>query len=532
MFISAKPAARQRFSAQRSARACAALLALVGTAAGADTLSEIYLQARANDPIFGAATATAAAGREKEYQARAGLLPTVTASATIQRDLEHASYIDGKRRIYSNRPWNVTVNQPLFRLANMRAYDQGVLQSQLADQQLRLAEQDLLLRVAKAYFDVLQAQDALAAMTAQRDAFAQQLAQSKRSFDVGLSSITDLNESQARNDLGIAQEIGARNDLEVKRRTLEKLIGRELPPLAAVDPEAGVNVVGDSQAERLVERAPSDSLQVAAGETAEQVAKLEIDRQHASRAPTIDLVLNANERNSTAYVSPGNSRNYTAGLEIQIPVFQGGAVDSRTREAVANLERTRRAAERPRPGQARRAPGLPRRAVGCGALQLAAPGPGLGRDPGQVDDARLRGRHAHAGRRAERPATALRHPQGPVRRPLPDADGRPAAQGRRRGAERGGPARPGRADGAPHHALTPPRPRVFPAGAVFRAPWAPANVRVTLLPIPCPRCLPRRPPPLPTPGRPWPAPAPATSSPRPGWPCSARPCCRRAPAWC
>ncbi|MCE4539752.1 TolC family outer membrane protein [Pelomonas sp. P7] len=335
MFIPALPAARH------PSRACAALLALASAAAGADTLSEIYLQARANDPIFGAATATAAAGREKEFQARAGLLPTVTASATIQRDLEHSNYIDGKRRIYSNRPWNVTLNQPLFRLANMRGYEQGVLQSQLADQQLRLAEQDLLLRVAKAYFDVLQAQDALAAMTAQRDAFAQQLAQSKRSFDVGLSSITDLNEAQARNDLGVAQEIGARNDLEVKRRTLEKLIGRELPPLATVAPEAGVNVLTAEQAERLVERAPSDSLQVAAGETAEQVAKLEIDRQHASRAPTIDLVLNANERNSTAYVSPGNSRNYTAGLEIQIPVFQGGAVDSRTREAVANLERTR-----------------------------------------------------------------------------------------------------------------------------------------------------------------------------------------------
>ncbi|HEV6963906.1 TolC family outer membrane protein [Roseateles sp.] len=338
MFIPALPTASR---SRRLPRGCAALLALASAAAGADTLSEIYLQARANDPIFGAATATAAAGREKEFQARAGLLPTVTASATIQRDLEHSNYIDGKRRIYSNRPWNVTLNQPLFRLANMRGYEQGVLQSQLADQQLRLAEQDLLLRVAKAYFDVLQAQDALAAMTAQRDAFAQQLAQSKRSFDVGLSSITDLNEAQARNDLGVAQEIGARNDLEVKRRTLEKLIGRELPPLATVAPEAGVNVLTAEQAERLVERAPSDSLQVAAGETAEQVAKLEIDRQHASRAPTIDLVLNANERNSTAYVSPGNSRNYTAGLEIQIPVFQGGAVDSRTREAVANLERTR-----------------------------------------------------------------------------------------------------------------------------------------------------------------------------------------------
>jgi len=342
MLISAKPApsASRRRSLSQPTLACA-LLAVASAGAGADTLSEVYLQARANDPIFGAAIATAAAGREKEYQARAGLLPTVTASATMQRDLEHGATSPTGRRIYSNRPWNVTLNQPVFRLANLRAYDQGVLQAALADQQLRLAEQDLLLRTAKAYFDVLQAQEALAAMTAQRDAFAQQLAQSRRSFDVGLSSITDLNESQARNDLGLAQEIGARNDLEVKRRTLEKLIGREIPPLAAVDPAANIDILGESQAERLVERAPTDSLQVAAGETSEQVAKLEIDRQQASRMPTVDLVLNANERNSTAYVSPGNSRNYTAGLELQIPIFQGGAVDSRTREAVANLERAR-----------------------------------------------------------------------------------------------------------------------------------------------------------------------------------------------
>ncbi|MFG6489083.1 TolC family outer membrane protein [Roseateles sp. BYS78W] len=330
----ADPARRQRWIA-------AAALALCATAAGADTLSEIYLQARAADPVFGAALATAAAGREKEAQGRAGLMPSLTAGATIQRDLEHASYVDGNRRIYSNRPWNITLNQPLLRPLNVRTYQQGVLQAALADQQLRLAEQDLLLRVSKAYFDVLQAQDALAAMTAQRDAFAQQLAQSKRSFEVGLSSITDLNEAQARNDLGTAQEIGARNDLEVKRQTLEKLIGRELPPLATVDPEAGINLVDDSKCSVLMERAPTDSLQVAAGETAEQVARLEIDRQKAGHFPTVDLVVQAAERNSTAYVSPGNSRNYTAGLEIQVPLFQGGAVQSHTREAAANLERAR-----------------------------------------------------------------------------------------------------------------------------------------------------------------------------------------------
>jgi outer membrane protein len=319
--------------------ALAALLAC--PAVGAETLSEVYLLARANDPIFGAAVATAAAGREKQAQGLAGLLPTVTASATNQRDLEKGSYVENGRRVYGNRPWNVTLNQPLLRIASVRGYQQGVLQATLADQQLRLAEQDLLLRVSKAYFDVLQSQDALAAMTAQRDAFAQQQAQAKKAFDVGLSSITDLNEALARNDLGIAQEIGARNDLELKRRSLEKLIGRALPPLATVAAEANITVVTESQGERLVEQAPSDSLQVAAGETAEQVAKLEIDRQKAGHLPTVDLVLNANERNSTAFVSPGNSRNYTAGLELNVPIFQGGLVESHTREAAANLERTR-----------------------------------------------------------------------------------------------------------------------------------------------------------------------------------------------
>jgi outer membrane protein len=334
---------RKPDSARRPCRTRAALAAtlMLGAAAQADTLSEIYLQARAADPVFGAAQATAAAGREKEAQGRAGILPTVTASATFQRDIEHSSAVASGRRIYSNRPWSVTMTQPLMRVANYRGYEQGVLQAALADQQLRIAEQELLLRVSKAYFDVLQAQDALAAMTAQRDAFAQQLAQSKRSFDVGLSSITDLNEAQARNDLGVAQEIGARNDLEVKRRTLEKLIGRELPPLATVDPEAGVNVVNETLGGTLLERAPVDSLQVAAGETAEQVAKLEIERQRAAGGPTIDIVVSASERSSTAYVSPGNARDYRAGLELQVPIYQGGAASSRTREAVANLERTR-----------------------------------------------------------------------------------------------------------------------------------------------------------------------------------------------
>ncbi|MDN3921525.1 TolC family outer membrane protein [Roseateles violae] len=337
MFEPRKLAARQR--TLLSLLTAAAALAV--TAARADTLSEIYLQVRANDPVFGAARAQAAAGREKEAQGRAGLLPNVSAGASLQRVEEHSSYVEGNKRSYSNKPWNLTLNQPLLRLANVKTYQQGVLQAALADQQLRLAEQELLLRTAKAYFDVLQAQDAMTAMTAQLEAFAQQLAQSKRSFDVGLSSITELNEAQTRHDLGFAQEIAARNDLEVRRRTLEKLLGRELPPLAPVDPAAPINVLSPAEIKQLLERAPFDALQVGAGELAEQVAELEVGRQRAAHAPTVDLVLRADERNASVYISPGNSRNYTAGLELNVPIFQGGAISSYTREAEANLERAR-----------------------------------------------------------------------------------------------------------------------------------------------------------------------------------------------
>ena len=321
------------------AAACGALGAAPALAANLGALVDL---ARAGDAQYAAARAAADAGRERRVQGRAGLLPAVNLSGNQRRNHDYSSAYAGPGD-YTSSNWALTVNQPLLRKANLEAYAQGELQSLLAEQQLKLAEQELLLRVAKGYFDVLQAQDALAAVGAQKQAFAQQLAQAKRSYEVGLAPITDVNEAQSRYDLTLAQEIAAANDLEVKRRVLEKSISAPLPPLALLDPAAGIDILGAEQAGNLAERAAEEALPVAIGRTAEQVARRELGKQAAGHLPTLDLVLSVGEARNANYGAFGgtNTHQSSVGVELALPLYQGGAVGSREREAAANLQRAR-----------------------------------------------------------------------------------------------------------------------------------------------------------------------------------------------
>lgn len=336
-----------RKRAGRSEGSFAKLLLLLGllTAplqdAVAATLGEVFELARSSDPQYAAARAAADAGREKAVQGRAGILPSVSLGGTLRSTHEVGDFVDAPERTYTVHNWNLSATLPLLRRANVEAYRQGELQALLADQQLRIAGQDLLLRVARGYFDVLQAHEVLASNSAQRVAFAQQLAQARRAFEVGMAPVTDVNEAQARNDLAVAQEIAARNDIALKRSTLERSIARTLPPLAGLDEQAGVSLYGDLQLQAWLAQAPDDALAVAAALTAEQVARREVARQQAGHLPTVDLVLSHNDNAATRAIPSGNSRQTSVGLELQIPIYQGGGTESRLREAVANLERAR-----------------------------------------------------------------------------------------------------------------------------------------------------------------------------------------------
>ncbi len=318
------------------------LLALCcASGVGAAGLGDILQLARDQDAQLLAARQAALAGREKTVQGRAGLLPTVTATANLRQNHDRSTaYVGGQN--YDSHAVALTLNQPLWRPANLQVYRQGQLQTQLAEQQLQQAEQALRLRVARAYFEVLQAEDAGATLAAQQAAFAQQLAQAKRSYEVGLSPITDVTEAQSRHDLTLAQQIAARNDLELKRRALEKSINRDLPPLNGLDPAASVEMLTAQQIDQLRDAAPNQSLQVLAGITAEQIARSEIDKQRAGHSPTIDLVASASRNRNLSYSAFGGTSTspLVVGLELAVPLYQGGAVDSRVREAAANLGRS------------------------------------------------------------------------------------------------------------------------------------------------------------------------------------------------
>jgi outer membrane protein len=201
---------------------------------------------------------------------------------------------------------------------------------------------------------VLAAQDTLALVRAQKAAISEQLAQAKRNFEVGTATITDTHEAQARFDLSAAQEIAAQNDLENRRRALQLLTGKEYGGLQPV--RADVKLTGPNPAEMQtwVDLAEKQSYPVQVQEAGAAVARLEAQRASAAHLPALDFVATHGQNNqSQLATSPigADVTTTTLGVQLAVPIFQGGAISSREREAAAlslrardELENARRSA--------------------------------------------------------------------------------------------------------------------------------------------------------------------------------------------
>jgi len=316
--------------------------ALAGPARASD-LVEVYNQAKGYDAQFAAAKAALEAGKEKGPQGLAGLLPNVAGSANTFWNRAEITQTNDLFTFNSNG-WTVQLTQPIFRWQNWEAYKQGELQVLQAEATFGAAGQDLVVRVAQAYFDVLQAGDNLEFVKANKAAIAEQLAQAKRNFEVGTATITDTNEAQARFDLAAAQEIAAVNDLEVKKRALQLLIGDVPATLTPLRTTLQIDSPEPNNMDEWVARAQDQNFQVRAQEAAVQIAKREIERQRAGHYPTVDLVGNVsnNTNQNLAILAPRRTVDQTQiGVQIALPIFSGGSVLSRTREAVALSDKAR-----------------------------------------------------------------------------------------------------------------------------------------------------------------------------------------------
>jgi outer membrane protein len=340
------------------------LLLMVGIsaeAAEAQDLSQIYQEALSKDPLLAAARNSNRAMQEKLVQGQAQYLPTITfnAGATASRtDIKYIGsasiFRNGGRENFEGYSYGVNLNQPIFRQQIRAQLEQAKSQVAQADKQLVLAQQNLIIRSSKAYFDVLLAQDKVALIRAQKEAVDKQKQQAQANFEVGTATITDVNEAQARFDLIQAQEIAALSDLELKKRSVQSIIGHMPAELKSVRTDLQPQMPEPMVMEDWVNMALQNNLSIAIQQQALDIATQEVERQNAGHMPTLDAVASYTDRyaNGSANGFGSDLQDATIGLQLQVPLYQGGAVSSKIREAVANkdkaaddLEASRRQAE-------------------------------------------------------------------------------------------------------------------------------------------------------------------------------------------
>jgi outer membrane protein len=347
------PTRRARFAAGL----VVALAALALGSARAEDLLQIYREARDHDPTLAAAQANWQATQERMPQARALLRPNVNLTGALNGTTYDASLhtdprVDVNGRTFAGGSLAVQASQPLYRYANKVALDQAREQVEQSDFTLASVRQDLILRVAQAYFDVLLAQFNVELAESQKAAVSEQLAQAKRNFEVGVATITDTNEAQARYDAIVAQQIAAANDLDNKRAALRAIIGRSPTDLKRLGPGFEPQLPSPASADAWIDRALASNIQVKIAQYNYDIATLEVERQRAGHLPTLDLVGSFGTQaatGSTAIGASNNSRQAVIGLALTVPLYQGGFVDSKVREALAlqdtarqNLEAARR----------------------------------------------------------------------------------------------------------------------------------------------------------------------------------------------
>ena len=318
-------------------------------------LMGIYHEALENDAQYRGARFTHQAAQEKLPQGRAALLPTVTLSGVRRRQWIDIERVGGTgiapgtglvlrpEIVIDNQSLTITATQPIYRKENFAIYEQSKLQVAQADSEFIIAAQNLILRVAQAYLDILLAEVNVEVAEAQKKAISEQLAQAKRNFEVGTATIVDTHEAQARFDLTVAQQIGALNELEVRKRALEQIIGRMPEDLARpTEMPSDLLMLKYPNMQDWISVAEQNNLALKVQEAVYEIAKKDVERAQAGHYPTLDLVAIYSDQKGVGGTVTGRPIDLTSkeiGVQLSFPLFQGFAVQSRVREAVAIKEK-------------------------------------------------------------------------------------------------------------------------------------------------------------------------------------------------
>ena len=334
----------RQWRARPSLLAIAVLALGLSSAAPAQSLLALYDAARGYDAAYQSARAQAESLVFKAEQSRALKRATVNGTASWAESRSETPYSTTTVTRLSQQNFAVTAQQSLFNRGNDSLIAQADKAIAVARSQLAAIEQDLIVRLAQAYFDVLAASDALGTLQTSKRAIAEQLASAKRNFEVGTATITDTREAQAKFDLATAQELAAENDLNVKRLALEGVVGRSgVNPKAMALPIV-LPGIGAADVEEWVSQADQLSPALTQLRLAREVAKLETERARTGNLPTVAISGSLNDAQTRLSgrtpggsfgPSSGNGVSANVAVQLTLPLYTGQSVQNRIKETLA-----------------------------------------------------------------------------------------------------------------------------------------------------------------------------------------------------
>lgn len=324
---------------------CSIILSISCANANALGLQQAYDLALKNDATYRISLYARVSAKENLIIGRSTLMPTVSANYESNRNIATITTTAGANRTpdhprYDGRTMQIQVRQPLLSLDGVLRYQQGKIAVEKGDADFATSTYDVTLRVAGAYMDVLYAEDQVALSRVSREMYLEQMQVNKRLFENGEGTKTDMLETQARLDLAEVQLIEANDNVTYTRENLTAIIGIEPGQLDTLNSPHILNKINSLNLESWEQLAQRNNPELIAGRLAVESARLEISRIRAGHYPRVDLVASYNKGDSeTLNTYTQNSVNRTIGVQINIPIYQGGVINANTRQAVAAYSR-------------------------------------------------------------------------------------------------------------------------------------------------------------------------------------------------
>ena len=313
-----------------------------------ENLSDVYELALKNDPLLRAAEASYRAGKENKAQGIAGLLPSLSiGGSTNWNEYRIEEQLQDQ---YNSNSYYGNINQPIFRLDKWFQFERGTALSESAEAEFAYQQQETMIRVASAYFNVLNSFDNLNAAEAEEKAIQRQRDLAKKRFDVGLAAITEVQETQAAYDLTIVSRIARQAQLDSAQETLTSIIGRDITLLSPLADDFEISLPDPLDRESWVSLGLKNNYQLKSAKLQRDAAQASARASASNHLPQIDLVGRISQSTSKQGKFGGFIQNPLFGIEqdtrqysiqFNLPLYAGGAISSARRQAYANYDRSK-----------------------------------------------------------------------------------------------------------------------------------------------------------------------------------------------